>query len=124
VRARAELYIYLPAYNKVRRVASHATKGGFLGTTYSNEDISTITFGDPLVAAEGENARAFAIRLQATVAALGDEATSDWWQARRRAHAGTSPGLTGPDVGAWRRAWALGDRDRRSRRKRRRWPEL
>lgn len=46
VRARTELYIYLPAYNKVRRVASHATRGGFLGTTYSNEDISTITFGD------------------------------------------------------------------------------
>ena len=46
VRSRAELYIYLPAYNKVRRVASHATKGGFLGTTYSNEDISTITFAD------------------------------------------------------------------------------
>jgi len=46
VRSRTELYIYLPAYNKVRRVASHATKGGFLGTTYSNEDISTITFGD------------------------------------------------------------------------------
>jgi 1-acyl-sn-glycerol-3-phosphate acyltransferase len=85
---------------------------------------TTVTFGDPLVAAEGENARAFAVRLQAAVAALGDEATSDWWQARRRAHAGTSPGLTGPDVGAWRRAWALGDRDRRSRRKRRRWPAL
>jgi outer membrane lipoprotein-sorting protein len=46
VRSRTELYIYLPAYNKVRRVASHATRGGFLGTTYSNEDISTITFGD------------------------------------------------------------------------------
>lgn len=46
VRSRAELYIYLPAYNKVRRVASHATKGGFLGTTYSNEDISTITFAN------------------------------------------------------------------------------
>ncbi len=46
VRSRAELYIYLPAYNKVRRVASHATRGGFLGTTYSNEDISTITFAN------------------------------------------------------------------------------
>jgi len=46
VRSRAELYIYLPAYNKVRRVASHSTKGGFLGTTYSNEDISTITFAN------------------------------------------------------------------------------
>ena len=94
------------------------------GRTLPRPSRTTVTFGDPLVAAEGENARAFAIRLQAAVAALGDEATSDWWQARRRAHAGTSPGLTGPDVGAWRRAWALGDRDRRSRRKRRRWPEL
>ena len=46
VRSRTELYIYLPAYNKVRRVASHATRGGFLGTTYSNEDISTITFAN------------------------------------------------------------------------------
>ena len=53
-----------------------------------------------------------------------DEATSDWYQARIRAHAGTSPGLTGPDIGAWRRAWALGDRDRRSRRRRRRWPKI
>ena len=94
------------------------------GRTLPRPSRTTVTFGDPLVAAEGENARAFAIRLQAAVAALGDEATSDWWQARRRAHAGTSPGLTGPDVGAWRRAWALGHRDRRSRRKRRRWPEL
>jgi 1-acyl-sn-glycerol-3-phosphate acyltransferase len=94
------------------------------GRTLPRPSRTTVTFGDPLVAAEGENARAFAVRLQAAVAALGDEATSDWWQARRRAHAGTSPGLTGPDVGAWRRAWALGDRDRRSRRKRRRWPEL
>ena len=94
------------------------------GRTLPRPSRTTVTFGDPLVAAEGENARAFAIRLQTAVAALGDEATSDWWQARRRAHAGTSPGLTGPDVGAWRRTWALGDRDRRSRRKRRRWPEL
>jgi len=85
---------------------------------------TTVTFGDPLVAADGDNARAFAVRLQAAVAALGDEASSNWYEARLRAHAGTSPGLTGPDVGAWRRAWALGDRDRRSRRRRRRWPKL
>ena len=94
------------------------------GRTLPRPSRTTVTFGNPLVPTEGENARAFAVRLQSAVAALGDEATSDWWQARRRAHAGTSPGLTGPDVGAWRRAWALGDRDRRSRRRRRRWPEL
>ena len=85
---------------------------------------TTVTFGDPLTADHGDNARAFAARLQAAVAALGDEATSDWYKARVRAHAGTSPGLTGPDVGAWRRAWALGDRDHSSQRRRRRWPAL
>ena len=94
------------------------------GRTLPRPSRTTVTFGNPLVPTEGENARAFAVRLQSAVAALGDEATSDWWQARRRAHAGTSPGLTGPDVGAWRRAWALGARARRSRRPPRRWPAL
>ena len=94
------------------------------GRTLPRPSRTTVTFGDPLTAGHDENARSFATRLQAAVAALGDEATSDWYQARLRAHAGTSPGLTGPDVGAWRRAWALGDRDRRSRRRRRRWPAL
>ena len=37
-------------------------------------------------------------RIEAAVAALADEATTDWWQARRRAHAGTTPSLTGPDA--------------------------
>lgn len=46
VRSRTQMYLYLPAYNKIRRVASHATKGGFLGTTFSNEDISTTTYAD------------------------------------------------------------------------------
>ncbi|MED5220666.1 MAG: lysophospholipid acyltransferase family protein [Actinomycetota bacterium] len=94
------------------------------GRTLPRPSRTTVTFGDPLTAGHDENARSFAARLQAAVAALGDEATSDWYQARLRAHAGTSPGLTGPDVGAWRRAWALGDRDRRSLRRRRRWPAL
>jgi len=94
------------------------------GRTLPRPSRTTVTFGDPLTADHDESARAFAVRLQAAVAALGDEATSDWYQARIRAHAGTSPGLTGPDVGAWRRAWALGDRDRSSQRRRRRWPAL
>ena len=45
-RNRTQMYIFLPAYNKVRRLASHMTEGGFLGTTFSNEDISIITYGD------------------------------------------------------------------------------
>ncbi len=45
VQKRDQMYIYLPAYSKVRRVASSATSGGFMGTTFSNEDISTVTYG-------------------------------------------------------------------------------
>jgi hypothetical protein len=46
VRSRAQMYIYLPAYSKVRRVASHAASGAFMGTTFSNDDISTVTYGE------------------------------------------------------------------------------
>lgn len=40
-----QMYTYLPAYKKVRRVASSMTSGGFMGTTFSNDDVSTITYG-------------------------------------------------------------------------------
>ncbi len=45
VLSRQQMYVYLPAYNKVRRVASHVTEQGFMGTTYSDEDMSTTRFG-------------------------------------------------------------------------------
>jgi len=83
---------------------------------------TTVAFGDPLVPAEQDNARRFAARVEVAVAALADECATDWYQARRRAHAGTTPGLGGPAVSPWRRAWALGDRSPRSRRQHRRWP--
>lgn len=41
VQGQDKMYIYLPAYNKVRRVSSSLTEGGFMGTTFANEDIST-----------------------------------------------------------------------------------
>ena len=40
------------------------------------------------------------------------------------APAGQTPALTGPAAPAWRRAWALGDPDRKRTRQRRRWPEV
>jgi 1-acyl-sn-glycerol-3-phosphate acyltransferase len=83
-----------------------------------------VTFGSPLRPDDGEDARRFGARIEAAVSALADEATTDWWQARRRAHAGETPALTGPDAPAWRRTWALGDTSKRRRRQRRRWPEL
>lgn len=93
------------------------------GKTLPSRSPTTVTFGAPLIPEPGEDSRRFAARLEAVVAALADEATSDWWSARRRAHAGTTPGLQGPPVAAWRRTWALGDRSPR-RRRRTRWPDL
>jgi 1-acyl-sn-glycerol-3-phosphate acyltransferase len=83
-----------------------------------------VTFGAPLLAEGDENARRFGTRIEQAVAELADETTTNWWVARRRAHEGTTPQLTGPDAPGWRRAWALGDPSRRRRRERRRWPEL
>ena len=66
-----------------------------------------ITFGPALRPHEGEDPRHFNARLQAAVAALADEAATDWWSARRRAAAGETPSLTGPELPAWRRAWEV-----------------
>ena len=43
---RTQMYIYLPQYGTVRRIASSMTKAGFMGTTFSNDDMSTSRFGD------------------------------------------------------------------------------
>jgi 1-acyl-sn-glycerol-3-phosphate acyltransferase len=85
---------------------------------------TTVSFGHPMYPREGEDSRRFAVRIEQAVAALADEATTDWWQARTRAHAGTTPPLSGPDAPSWRRSWSLGDRSSRRRRQKRRWPEL
>jgi len=83
-----------------------------------------VTYGTPLRPSDGESAARFAERIERAVAELADEATTDWWQARRRAASGATPALTGPQAPAWRRAWALGDRSRKRRRRTRRWPNL
>jgi len=46
VLSRSQMYIYMPAYRKVRRIASHVTQQGFMGTTYSHADMSATRFGD------------------------------------------------------------------------------
>jgi 1-acyl-sn-glycerol-3-phosphate acyltransferase len=86
---------------------------------------TVVTFGRPVWSAGGESSQKFAARLQHEVASLADEATTDWYSARKRAHAQASPALTGPEVGAWRRNWALGDRRRRrTHAAPPRWPDL
>jgi len=88
-----------------------------------------VVFGAPLRALDGESTRRFNARIQDAVTALGDEALSDWWTARRRAASGTSPSLTGPDHTGWRRQWQLSEQRQLGaagvrRRQRRRWPDL
>ena len=41
-----QMYVYLPAFKKVRRIASHVTAQGFMGTTYSSDDMSLVRFAD------------------------------------------------------------------------------
>jgi 1-acyl-sn-glycerol-3-phosphate acyltransferase len=93
------------------------------GRTKPTPGTTKVTFGAPLLPTEDENAARFAARIEAAVAALADEATTDWWTSRKRAAAGATPSLTGPDTGGWRRAWALGDR-RANKRTSPTWPEL
>ncbi len=85
---------------------------------------TTITFGAPLYASAGEDARKMAARIEHAVATLADEAETDWWQARQRAHRGTTPSLTGPKQVPWRRAWAKSASTTGGRNAKRRWPEL
>lgn len=85
---------------------------------------TTVTFGAPI--APDLPARSLVGRIEEAVAALADEASSDWWSARLRAARGETPGLRGPQASQWRRAWALGpspkDRARRRRENERSWP--
>jgi 1-acyl-sn-glycerol-3-phosphate acyltransferase len=79
------------------------------GTTY-------VTFGRPLRPEPGGDPRVLADDLERSISALADEHTTDWWTARRRASTRSSPSLIGPEAGAWRRTWALGEPARRGRR--------
>ena len=94
------------------------------GRTMPKPAEATVTFGPPLHPAEGERAPRFAARIEAAVTALADEASTDWYSARKRAHAGSSGTLTGPTVGLWRRQWALNRSRRAPSTRSPRWPDL
>lgn len=81
-----------------------------------------VIFGDPIRARDGENTRRLAVRIEGAVASLGDELTTDWYQARMRFHAQGAPSLEGPEAASWRRAWALSARSEANRSRRPTWP--
>ncbi len=91
------------------------------GATRPEPGAVTINIGAPVIAADGEDARRLASRVEAALAELADETTSDWWSARRRAHAAATPSLRGPVTDTWRRDWSSPDRSTR-RNTTRQWP--
>lgn len=40
-----EMYIYIPSFKKIRRIASHVTEAGFLGTALSQKDLTLTEYG-------------------------------------------------------------------------------
>jgi outer membrane lipoprotein-sorting protein len=48
-------YVYLPDMGKVRRVAAHNTKGTFLGTDFTEQEMSILRYGDFFDAAVTES---------------------------------------------------------------------
>ena len=85
---------------------------------------STVTFGYPMKPETDESARSFSTRIENEVRSLADETASSWWDARQRSYRNSSPSLTGPEIGTWRRSWSLSDNDGKTRKRRRRWPVL
>jgi 1-acyl-sn-glycerol-3-phosphate acyltransferase len=88
-----------------------------------------VVFGAPLRPQPDESTRRLNGRIEAAVAALADEATTDYWVARRRAATGQNPLLGGPEYTGWRRQWALSVRRRQGiagwhKPPTRRWPNL
>lgn len=92
------------------------------GTVRLRRAPTVVTFGAPVHARAGEDARRFAVRVEQAVAQLADESATDWWSARLRASADSTPPLRGPEGSGWRRSWALPANYGRSRSDSNRWP--
>ena len=66
----------------------------------------TVRFGEPLMPGPEESVRDFAPKVRGAVAALLDEDSTTWWEARQRAAVSATPDPSGPKVAQWRRVWA------------------
>ncbi len=62
--SKTTMYVYLPAFRKMRRVASHAAEQGFMGTTFSQQDMN-LTRYSPFYAARlaSEDAASWTLEL-------------------------------------------------------------
>lgn len=92
-----------------------------VGARRVNPGPTRMTIGEPLYARAGEKSRDFNERIEQAVAIAADEGRTDWWSAKRRAAAGETPSLKGPEgVTGWRRSWA--GTTKLSRKDERSWP--
>ena len=95
------------------------------GKSWPTRASCAVVFGSPIAMEHDGDVRQFAQRIERAINELADELTSGWWEARKNAHRGTTPEITGPSAGAWRRRWALGPRPGQARTATtRRWPRL
>ena len=46
IRSPTQMYIYLPSFRKVRRVASHVQEQGFMGSAFDHAEVSLATYSD------------------------------------------------------------------------------
>lgn len=46
-----QMYVYLPAFGKVRRIASHTAEQGFMGLAFSQDDFATTSYSGDYTAA-------------------------------------------------------------------------
>ena len=64
-----------------------------------------VRYGKPLFPQEGETHQKLSLRMQQAVAELFDEDRTSWFEAQRRAAAGETPRLSGPQGPQWLRTW-------------------
>jgi 1-acyl-sn-glycerol-3-phosphate acyltransferase len=65
----------------------------------------SVRYGRPLQPVEGESHQDFYKRMALAIAELHDEDRSTWWEALKRAEAGSTPSLAGPNGPGWLRKW-------------------
>ncbi len=81
----------------------------------------TVRFGPPIYPEPGEDHRQFSRKLTQGVSQLIDEDRTTWWDAAKRAAAGTTPVASGPQGPKWLRTWE-GSRPLARRGPKRAWP--
>ncbi|MFL5392668.1 MAG: lysophospholipid acyltransferase family protein [Myxococcales bacterium] len=64
-----------------------------------------VRYGKPLFPQDGETHQQLSLRMQQAVAELFDEDKTSWFEAQKRAAAGETPKLSGPQGPQWLRTW-------------------